>query len=281
MPNDIGPMHDYFAKLGLEPEIADIYLALHAYGPQSVLQLARNSRVERTRLYRLLDVLAENHLIEVEIEYKRKRYKAAPLSNLQILLTQKEQEVRDLHAGLAELQKVYSPQSLHSPLTHVQFYRGPEGIKQMFWNQTKAQSENLTILYENMQRLSSAAFFERWVQRCNQRGLAFRTIAGDHFLEAQRTWYSDHDNEKLQHWRGRYLPAETFPITHSTVTYDDVIAYYNWKDGEVFGIEVYNQEIATAQRHFFEMLWQQGRPIPGHGETKQQPAAPKKDGQNK
>jgi hypothetical protein len=118
-----------------------------------------------------------------------------------------------------------------------------------------------------MQRLSSLAFFERWVERCNKQGLAFRTIAGDHFLHAQRTWYSKHNNEKLQNWQGRYLPNDIFPITHSTVTYDDVIAYYNWKDGEVFGIEVYNQEIATAQRHFFEMLWQQGQPIPAHGEN--------------
>jgi DNA-binding transcriptional ArsR family regulator len=267
MSNDIGPMHDYFAKLGLDPEIADIYLALHAYGPQSLLKLARNARVERTRLYRLLDVLMDNHLIEIEIEYKRKLYKAAPLSNLQILLTQKEQEIRDLQAGLHELQKTYSTGSLHSPLTHVQFYRGPEGIKQMFWNQTKARSENLTILYENMQRLSNLAFFERWVERCNKQGLAFRTLAGDHFLQAQRTWYSKHNNEQLQNWQGRYLPDKTFPITHSTVTYDDVIAYYNWKDGEVFGIEVYNQEIATAQRHFFEMLWRQGQPIPDHGEN--------------
>lgn len=51
------------------------------------------------------------------------------------------------------------------------------------------------------------------------------------------------------------------------VTYDNVVAYYNWKDGEIFGIEVYNQEIATAQRNFFEMLWRQGLPIPDHGES--------------
>jgi hypothetical protein len=56
------------------------------------------------------------------------------------------------------------------------------------------------------------------------------------------------------------------------VTYDDVVSYYNWKDGEIFGLEVYNQEIANAQRHLFEMLWQQGQPIPDHGETNQPPA---------
>lgn len=272
MQNDIGPMHEYFAKLGLEPEIADIYLALRAYGPQSLLQLARNSKVERTRLYRLIDGLADYHLVEIEEEYKRKTYKAAPISNLQILLTKKEQELNDLKKELSVLQDTYQPTSASSPLTHVQFYRGKEGVKQMFWNQTKARTETLSILFENMQSKTNRAFFERWVARCNEHDLHFRSIAGDHFLASQKDWYSDNDNEKLTHWEGRYLPDSTLPITHSMVTYDDVVSYYNWKDGEIFGLEVYNQEIANAQRHLFEMLWQQGQPIPNHGETNQPPA---------
>jgi sugar-specific transcriptional regulator TrmB len=260
-------MHEYFAKLGLEPEIAEVYLALHAYGPQSLLQLARNAKIERTRLYRLLDTLVDHNLIEVESLYKRKLYKAAPIGNLQILLTKREQEIRDLQKELTLLQEQYKPTSAHSPLTHVQFYRGEEGVKQMFWNQTKSRGENLSILFENMQTLTNLAFFERWVERCNERDLTFRSIAGDHFLSTQRNWYNKHDNEKLKSWKGCYLPDSVFPITHSMVTYDDVVSYYNWKDGEVFGLEVYNSEIATAQRHLFEMLWGQGQPIPGHGEA--------------
>ena len=45
-------MQEYFAKLGLEPEIADIYTALRMYGPQSLLQLARKGVTELTALQR-------------------------------------------------------------------------------------------------------------------------------------------------------------------------------------------------------------------------------------
>ncbi|HYH75138.1 MAG TPA: helix-turn-helix domain-containing protein [Candidatus Saccharimonadales bacterium] len=266
MPNDISPMHEYFTKLGLEPEIADIYLALQAYGPQSLLQLSRNAKLERTRLYRLLDTLTECQLIEVEELYKRKMYKAAPISNLQGLLTKREQEIRDLHQELLVLQQNYSSQTIHSPLTHVQFYRGGDGVKQMFWNQTRATGETLSILYENMQSKSNLTFFERWVERCNARELTFRSIVGEHFLETQKQWYGGHSNEKLANWQGRYVPPTVLPITHSMVTYNDVVAYYNWKDGEIFGLEIYNQEIADAQRHIFESFWGLGEAIPGHGE---------------
>jgi len=266
MLSDIVPVREYFAKLGLEPAIADVYLTLQAYGPQNVLQLARNSKIERTRLYRLLVTLAESHLIEVEEAYKRKIYKAAPLGNLQILLTKREQEIRDLREELDVLQKTHQAQSLDTPLTHIQSYRGIDGVKQMFWNQTRAKSETLSILYANIQSRSNLAFFERWVERCNAAGLTFRSLVGDNFLTTQKEWYGQHDNEKLAHWQGRYLPQSILPITHSMVTYDDIVAYYNWKDGEIFGLEIYNREIANAQRHTFEVFWQQATPITGHGE---------------
>lgn len=262
MHNDISPMHEYFAKLGLEPGVADAYIALDTYGPQSLLQLARNANIERTRLYRLLDTLTESQLVEIDVEYKRKIYKAAPLSNLQILLTKKEQEVQQLHQDLSVLQAAHPGKSHHSPTTHVQFYRGVEGVKQMFWNETKAKSEALSILYENMQGRTNAAFFDRWVARCNETNRRFRSVVGDHFLESQRTWYERHDNQRLQHWEGKYIAPSIFPIKHSMVTYDDVVAYFNWKDGEIFGVEVHNAEIAATQRQFFEMLWQQAQPLP-------------------
>lgn len=263
MTTDTAPMHDYFAKLGFEPEVADIYLALHTYGPQSLLQLSRNARIERTKIYRLIDFLTDCNLVEIQTEYKRKIYKAAPLTNLQILLSKREQELRDLQDELQTLHTTLNHDSLHSPLTHVQFYRGSDGLKQMFWNQTKTKTDNLAILYENMQNKTNLTFFERWVEKCNAQNINFKGIISDHFISTQQQWYHKqaHTNERLKNWESRHVTDQVFPITHSTVVYDDVVSYYNWKDGEIFGIEIYNQEIADAQRNFFEMLWNSAQPV--------------------
>lgn len=261
MFGDTQAIRAYFFKLGLSSEIADIYLALQAHGKQSISELARNSGVERTRIYRLMDELQTSGLVEVETQYKRSLFTAAPIANLQILLAQKEQELHELRTELHSLQDVFSAYSLHSPTTKVQAYRGIEGLKQMFWNQTRSSSENLSILYENMQVRSQLAFFERWVRTCNERGMRSRSIIGDNFVRTQQEWYGKHNNERLANWCGRYIPDGVFPITHSTVIYDDITSYYNWKDGEIFGIEIYNQEIAEAQRQFFGILWNQGKEI--------------------
>lgn len=112
-----------------------------------------------------------------------------------------------------------------------------------------------------MQIRTKSAFFERWVAACNEKGLTFRGIISDNFIKTQQEWYGTYSNERLESWDSRYVPDSVFPITHSMIVYDNVLAYYNWKDGEIFGIEIHNQEIANAQRLFFEMLWSQAQPV--------------------
>ncbi len=254
-------IQDYFQQLGLEPAVADIYLALHAYGPQSISDLARNSGVERTRIYRLLDTLSDSSLVEIETHYKRNIIKGAPVSNLQILLSKKEEELRNLHAGLEKVKQAVAEHGKVQHSTQVQFYRGIEGLKQMFWNETRSTTDNVCILFENIQHKIKSTFFERWVYEFNERGIKSRSIIGDHFLESQKQWYKHKDNERVAQFESRYIAKDIFDITHSTVVYNDVVAYHNWREGVIFGIEIYNQEIADAQRNFFEMLWQQAAPL--------------------
>lgn len=261
MSGDTQAVRAYFFKLGLSSEIADIYLALHAHGRQTISELARNSGVERTRIYRLMNELISNNLIEVESRYKRSIISAAPVNNLQILLAKKEQELQELRGGLHSLQQALVENSSRSPATKVQAYQGTDGLKQMFWNQTRSTTENLSILYENMQSSTQLAFFERWVKATDARKMKSRSIISDNFVRSQQDWYKKHTNKRMSYWEGRYVPDGIFPITHSTTIYNDVTSYFNWKDGEIFGIEIHNQEIADAQRQFFEMLWAQGMSI--------------------
>lgn len=258
MSGDTQAIRAYFFKLGLSSEIADIYLALYAHGEQTISELARHSGVERTRIYRLMEELEATNLIEVKEEYKRKMIRAAPVSNLQILLTKKEQDLRDLYHGLGDLQETLSKTGHASEATKVQAYRGLDGVKQMFWNQTRAKTDILSILYENMQSRTKLSFFERWMETLNERHVRSRSIIGDNFVKTQQEWYRKNNNERLANWEGRYVSSDIFPITHTTTIYNDVVSYFNWKDGEIFGVEIYNQQIANAQRQFFEMLWNQG-----------------------
>lgn len=262
MIQDTSMLRDYFLRLGLEAAVGDVYLALAAHGPQTISELSRRSGVERTRIYRLIDSLQEANLVEVESHYKRSILQAAPIDNVQILLSKEEERLRGLHSEFEAIKSVITERAKQSHAARVQSYRGIEGLKQMFWNQTGAKDkENLSILYESMQNRAKGAFFERWVREFNRRGLKSRSLIGDRFLENQKEWYRNKDNERIADFESRYVPPEVFAITHSMVIHDDTVSYYNWHGGAVFGVEIQHKEIADAQRAFFEMLWEKSEPV--------------------
>jgi hypothetical protein len=241
----------YLTGLGLRAEFADIYIALHGHSPQTLSELARTSGISRVNVYRLLDELKASGLVEVETHYKRTLLRAAPFSNIRLL------------RSYDPLEQSFIAPFLQSGATRVQFYEGIEGLRQMAWNQTKGKGENLSILYDSAQHKHTRnfAFFERWVHRCNERGIHFRGIVGDHFIAAQQEWYKAHTNERLEHWESRYISEQAFAIPYSTVIYDDVVLYYNWNDEQITGIEIHNAAIAQMQRQLFELLWQQAMPV--------------------
>lgn len=248
----------YFAKLGFAPEIADIYLALHSHGPQSLSSLARTSGVERTRIYRLLDELVRSNLIEAEVEYKRGIMKAAPITNLHILINQKEQEVASLKEELELVEQVLGRNQLSSPATRVQVYHGPEGIRQMIWNQL--QSANPIYGYSNriFDEYVGRPFMQRWVEEFERRRLKKFALINDEFVAS---WHGFKlPGRRIRGMEYNALPQDVFPITHGCNVYNDVTGYFNWIGGDVFGIELYNRQIADAQRVLLRGLWQQSQP---------------------
>lgn len=256
----------YFSELGLEPQAAKIYLTLQSKGLLSVSDVAREAGIERTRVYRLVEQLKEVQLVVVEKTNGRTLLKSAPIANLHTLLNRKEQDLKGLQDKLWVIERLLANSMLSSPTTQVQFYQGAEGLREMYWNETKATGENLSILYQNMQGRAGDKFFDEWVKQCNERNLMFRGLVSDTFLESQRLWYNGKIGQRLRNWESRYIAPEMFAITHSTVIYDNVVAYYVWKDSEIFGVEIINQQIADAQRAFFEMLWKTATPMKGVAE---------------
>jgi sugar-specific transcriptional regulator TrmB len=263
MLTDTSAVRNYFGKLGFEPEIADLYLALHAHGPQTMSELSRTSKVERTRIYRLLDRLMESNLIEVEAQSKRGIIKAAPVNNLHILINQKEQELKSLQDELGLIEQVLARNSLSNPATRVQFYKGPEGIRQMLWNELRAKGEIIGYSNRILEEATGKKYMENWTDEFEKRELSCRLLIDDAFISswksARKTVGTDRRVSGMQY---NYLENNIFKLTHLCDMYDDVVGYYHWKDGEVFGVEIYNQAIADTQRQLFELLWEKSEAAP-------------------
>ncbi len=258
MTPDISALRTYFAKLGLTDEIADIYFALHQHGPQTMSALTRTSGVERTRIYRLIDQLMESGLVDVDTRSKRGMLKAAPIANLRILISKREQELQSLHDELGLIEQVLGRNQLTSPVMRVQMYEGFDGVSQMIWNETSAKTEVLSITYQDIRPVLTKEY-SQWVQECNQRGVTFKELTTDAGAKNDKLSHLTAGTKILSQWESKIMPAHASSINHNVVTYNDVTAHYVWKDGEVFGTEIYNKSVADSCRHYFEHIWSEER----------------------
>jgi sugar-specific transcriptional regulator TrmB len=241
-------IRSYFTKLGLGTEIADIYLALHAHGPQSISALARNAQVERTRVYRLIDQLMDSNLIELEAGNKRGVIKAAPIANLRILINRREEELKGLHDELGMVEQILARNSLSDPVSHLQLYRGPEGVRQLLTNQLEAQSELLSYAFRDFEAELGKKFMAGWQSDATERHINQRLLSNR--LESL-------NNHTIA---CRFIDEAVFRITFACAVYNDIVAHCYWRGDEIFGLEIRNPAFADSQRQLFEMLWAQAKP---------------------
>jgi predicted transcriptional regulator len=219
MLTDVSAVRAYFAKLGLEQEIADIYLALYSNGPQTISSLSRTAGIERTRIYRLIDKLLDSNLVELETQHKRGLIKAAPISNLRILINQREQELKNLTDELELMEQVLSRNSLSLGDTRIQFFAGPEGVRQMLKRELQSQGKISGYNSIDLQAIVGKKYWENHLAELKKRDIVPRFFSEP--------------------------PANT---THTCHVYDDTVAYI-FTDGQVYGLELQDARIASVTLH--------------------------------
>lgn len=253
-------IREYFAQLAFDAGMADVYIALYTGGAQSISGISRATNIERTRVYRLLDQLKGVHLVEIEVHYKRSIIRAAPVSNLRILIAQKEQEVAALRGQLDIVEQTLGKDTLSSSSTRVQFYSGYQGLKQMLWNELRAEGEILGYAHRIFEEGVGKDLILNWTDQFQSRKLRSRLLTSSEWHESWKTAGKRGSGLRVKGMQYNYLPPDVFAINHARDIYNDTVAYFQWKDGEIFGFEIYNQEIADAERQIFETFWARSRP---------------------
>jgi len=217
MLTDVSAVRTYFAKLGLDQEVADIYLALYSHGPQHIAALSRLSGVERTRIYRLIDTLLESNLIEVDSSQTRGIIKAAPISNLRILINQRAEELKNLTDELELMEQVLSRNSLSHGHTRLQMFPGAEGLRQMMLRELRADTEVAGYTHPDLS-----------------------TALGNKFEDD----LSDDQKKRLE--ASRRLSDRG--LGHSCHIYGDVVAYFYTEGQEAYGFEIHDSHVAASLR---------------------------------
>ncbi|HUW21483.1 MAG TPA: helix-turn-helix domain-containing protein [Candidatus Bathyarchaeia archaeon] len=244
--------------LGINQDEARVYLYLLEKGTKTALQLSRDLHIARTRVYRILDKLIEKGLVSQKLEDTGKRFLANSYHQLNLLLKQREHEVQALRESIPvifkELEKLAA--SGKEP-SHVLYYSGVKGLKQVTWNSLKAKDELLIYEIADMAAFLNYGFCEKVREEYVRRKIYIRELTNLSHLPA---WTKIKDLVK-NYWQVRYIDSRELPIKFEVLVYNDVYAMYNYQEDDIFCIEVYNRDLADMQKRLFNFAWKRALKI--------------------
>lgn len=247
-------------NLGLSENQANVYLSLLKQGILSPLELSRITQINRTTIYRLLDELNKIGITEEVLDQKRVKAKAVEPEKLELLVDREEAKVKKLKGQLPKLiSQLGQIKDIPSSSTKVLYFRGQKGLQQMLWNVTKTKGEFLGYGYGNWNDSVGKEFAEKLRQKIVDKKIISREIQNEDQVNKVKT-YSDTDQYDKYH-ESRSILKSVVEINHDTYVYDGVFAFYHFFEGELFGVEIHNKEIAKTQRQIFEVLWKQAKKI--------------------
>lgn len=243
---------------GLTPDEAIIYLDLIENGALSALQISRNVSLGRTKVYRILDKLIEKELVLRKPRDSGLTFVADPPSQLELLLTKREGELKTLREMLPTL---VSNLETHSRAgiegSQVLYYRGARGHSQVNWHLTRAQHEFLSYEVDNAEAYLSKQESEDLRARLVQKNISIRSFTN---LKSISSFTNVAGLMNL--WQVKHLDPSLLKISADIFIYNNVYAIVNYlSPTDVFAAEIYNQQLADMQRSLFEHLWSSAKPL--------------------
>jgi len=243
-------------ELGFSPEEAVLFCHLYERGTKTALQLSRELKLPRTRVYRILESLLEKGFLNELVEYNSRRFETASLKRFDHLLTQKQTELADLQRTIPFIKDQFNNLPQYTgPESKIVRYRGLTGVEQINWNSTKAHGT--LHIFEQAQQL------ERWLphskaerlrEEFHANGVKVKQILSVSEIP-DYTQITGHVDDTTS----RYINPKIMALSSDLIIYDNVVASYSQSNSDIFGVELYDQFISSILKQMFMHFWQKAK----------------------
>jgi len=239
-------------SLNLSNSEAAVYVELIT-SPNTHLQLSRNTGINRTKIYRIVEQLEKRSLVLRRTDERGVFLIANDPSALEIEVIAQEEKVKrqreDLSKVISNLEQVSQDQR---SLFTVRTYEGAEGFRQMQWHELKAKDEVLVFGNVTTEELTgSRGWAERFRALCVDAGYKTRELINVPYETPSFT-----DNQAFMDlYDARVIPKEALPASTPMIIYNDTVAVYQFDKEKRVGVEIVNAAYAQTMRYIFEHYW--------------------------
>ncbi len=239
-------------ELNVGEEEAKLYIEL-LEKPNTHLQLARTTGINRTKVYRLIEQLEKRGLISRRTDDRGMFLVANDPNALEIELTVQEAKLKHqrkvLNEAIPGLRAFYkdakSPFIIHT-------YEGPDGLRQMQWHELQTKGELLTFGNTTIEDMVVDPY---WSERMRERTVKLGYRTREIYNESGRSPDFTDNREYMALYEARRVSETDLPVATPMIIYNDTVTIYQFTDEKRVGVEIINEGFAHTMRSVFELYW--------------------------
>jgi sugar-specific transcriptional regulator TrmB len=242
-------MDETLLQLGLNDKEAAVYLYLLKHPYQSAHQVANACNIQRTNIYRLLEVLEKQELV-VHIDNPVRSFSAAEPQALRRLLEKQNIQLKQASSALtAAMPQFRSQYSLSLDKPGVFYMSGDAGIEQLLTDMVNSGTEVLLVASDNVP--GNQKTLDRFRELISERKKAgVKTRALFHHAD-----YSAKVTKQLETMGMEVRLIGTNPFLGEVVIYEDNVVFTVYEPSVSITV-ITNDQIASTMRLLFDELWQ-------------------------
>jgi transposase-like protein len=241
-------MEEILQKIGLADNEAKLYLYLLKNPNKTAQQLAKETGIQRTNIYRLLDRLIEYQLISSD-DSPVKTFVASAPQNLQVILNNKQTELKQVSASLSALMPVFRAQhSLSLDKPGVLHMANKNGLELLLKDMAHSRTEILLFASDDVPLdQETLASFRQLIYQRKKNGILTRAL-----------FHNGNRNEEIINNFSemgifvRFLGS--VPFRSDIAIYENNIAFTVYEPSLNVTV-ITNVHIAGVMRLLFEQLW--------------------------
>lgn len=238
----------FFQQIGFSDNKAKVYQAVLSLGTAPAGQIAQKSNIVRSTVYKILDELVKDGLLEIS-EGKVKRFSALHPSALLSMFEDKKTTVENFMPGLLG---IFSS-SKFKPV--MKFYEGEYGKKKVFEDALNLRNDTIYTfspilnVIKQFGKTYSRHYTEKRIEKRIQR-LALRSASARNAKKGNWEFYGS-DTKLMREIR--FLPANIVCDTLIQIYSDKVAIIASKNENYAFIIE--SRELSSLMKQIFLWLW--------------------------
>lgn len=249
------PLLEQLQNFGLSDKEAKIYLSLLELDMATVFEVAKQSGINRSSAYVVLEALKKKGLVGISDDKKIRKYIAASPETLLHSAKSAAQKQEDLRAGIESI--IPELKALHKgtrarPIVKV--FEGENGAKEVYQDLFSTNSKELRAFANPVDIFKRVPDFIKIhdIER-GKRGIKMYAI-NPASNEMAKILQQIKPIEPAEHL---LIPEDKFRFSSDLGIYGDKVSFVSPKDN--FGIIIESQDLANMLKSFFDLAWQEAK----------------------